>query len=222
MPATKWNDSYIGKKYGYLTILGLSAYKDNSKALKVFCKCQCGKIIEPNFHILIGKNQKSCGCHSKGQLIHGASTTKLYQKWANMLRRCNNPNDISYKNYGGRGIKVCKEWHNFLIFKFQMRKKYLDTKNKYEGKKISIERINNNDGYYFNNCIFILHKFQNRHRRNIYPVKAINRKTGEEVYKKTQKELAKKINLSYDHVHKVLKGKKRSKEWIIRPLLNPQ
>ncbi len=40
----------------------------------------------------------------------------LYSTWKSMLNRCNNPNNVSYKYYGGKGVKVCKEWFDFKTF----------------------------------------------------------------------------------------------------------
>jgi hypothetical protein len=42
--------------------------------------------------------------------------SKLYRVWAWMLSRCRNPNVIGWKNYGGRGIRVCDEWRTFAPF----------------------------------------------------------------------------------------------------------
>jgi hypothetical protein len=46
-----------------------------------------------------------------GNRVHGESKTPLYQTWINMRRRCENPRHVGYKNYGGRGIKVCEAWN---------------------------------------------------------------------------------------------------------------
>jgi len=219
-----YNDSYIGKKYNHLTIIGLSSNKANDGHIKVICKCICGKTIEPRFYYVRKKIQKSCGCMGKPRLTHGYSKTKLYKCYNDMIHRCKFPNDKSYKNYGGRGITVCKEWsEDFLTFRFQMRKKYLNAKRKYKGERITIERIDNNKGYYYHNCTFIPRRLQIKNRRNTIPCKAINRKTGKEVYAENQTELAKKINVPMGSLNCWFLKKRRSSKWIIRPLLiNPQ
>lgn len=48
------------------------------------------------------------------RLGHNKTNSKTYRAWAAMVQRCRNQNDVSYANYGGRGIEVCQEW---LIFK---------------------------------------------------------------------------------------------------------
>jgi hypothetical protein len=40
---------------------------------------------------------------------NGHSKTRLYMVYSLMLQRIHNPKDKDYKNYGGRGIKVCEE-----------------------------------------------------------------------------------------------------------------
>jgi len=66
-----------------------------------------------------------------------------YQAWQNMRARCNNKNTPYYKNYGGRGITVCKRWDNFKHF-------YSDMGDRPEGA--SLDRIDNNKGYSPENC----------------------------------------------------------------------
>lgn len=47
---------------------------------------------------------------------HGLANHPLYSVWYSMLRRCENPKDPAYKNYGGRGIAVCERWHDVQLF----------------------------------------------------------------------------------------------------------
>lgn len=85
------------------------------------CKCDCG-----NFKLVSGENlkslkTKSCGCYNKEltaqrNFKHGHNTRENtsieYTAWSQMIGRCYNVNNTRYKNYGGRGIKVCDKWLN--------------------------------------------------------------------------------------------------------------
>ena len=69
---------------------------------------------------------------------------RLKAVWRTMLYRCENPKADMYYAYGGRGIDVCKEWHDFDKFKADMLGGYQ--------KGLSIDRINNKEGYSKENC----------------------------------------------------------------------
>ena len=79
----------------------------------------------------------------------GMANTRVYRIWKDMNRRCHNPNRWAYKYYGGRGINVCKEWEtSFLAFLRDL------------GQPPSavhvIDRIDNDKGYFKNNCRWVL------------------------------------------------------------------
>jgi len=96
-----------------------------------------------------------------GVCTHGMSNTKIYKKWRSMKRRCNAKNTESkmYKNYSGRGITVCDEWKNdFMAFyTWAMANGYA------EG--LELDRKDNDKGYSPDNCRFITHKENERHKR---------------------------------------------------------
>ena len=83
--------------------------------------------------------------------------SKTYAVWHAMLQRCYSKNDKSYKYYGGRGIKVCDRWRNFVNFLEDMGE---------APPKLSIERKDHNGDYEPKNCEWVTHTMQMRNRRN--------------------------------------------------------
>jgi len=74
------------------------------------------------------------------------------------VQRCTNPRNPMYKNYGARGIFVCDEWRSFKNFERDMGAK--------PSSEHSIERINNDDGYYPGNCKWATTKEQAGNKRH--------------------------------------------------------
>lgn len=90
---------------------------------------------------------------------HGLSKTKNWNVWQSMLQRCNNMNSKDFYNYGGRGIKVCEEWLEYINFyNWSIENGYC------EGA--SIDRINPNGDYEPFNCRWITNKEQQNNKRN--------------------------------------------------------
>ena len=101
------------KRFGRLTVIKKLEKPQGVKSAYAYwlCKCECGNEIVASSSSLRRGHTRSCGCLAKDLLTsHGQSKTGLYRRWYGMRQRCNNPKDISYPNYGGRGIRVCEEW----------------------------------------------------------------------------------------------------------------
>lgn len=93
----------------------------------------------------------------KANNYHRLRHTAAYRSWKSMRTRCNNPNEKSYKDYGGRGITVCKRWDSFVNF-------YTDMGERPEGD-FSLDRIDNNGNYEPSNCRWATREQQNRNHR---------------------------------------------------------
>lgn len=154
----------IGQKFGRLTVIEQSK-NDRLGNRQWLCKCDCGNTKIIRTHDLKTGKVQSCGCLrlerlKKALTKHGQSDTKLHQVYFKMKGRCYNPKDKNYKDYGGRGIKVCDEWKNDFISFYQWA-----INNGYK-EGLTIDRIDNNGNYETSNCKWATMKEQCRHRRN--------------------------------------------------------
>lgn len=141
-----------GTKVGRLTILGQGEplFRNGRRIKTVDVVCDCGTnktLIEST--IKYKRPTKSCGCllrevASKVNRKHGLSTSPLYRRWLGMMSRCHKKTNTKYKDYGGRGIKVCPSWHEFMNF-------YNDNKESFK-PELELDRIDNNKGYSPENC----------------------------------------------------------------------
>ena|SRR3990167_111066 len=91
----------------------------------------------------------------------------FYWVWHNMKERCNNDKLPSYKDYGGRGIKLTKRWYAYTNFEADMYFSFLEAKIKLGEKRgdVTIDRRNNNAGYSKNNCRWVTIKVNDNNRR---------------------------------------------------------
>jgi len=93
----------------------------------------------------------------KNMKTHQMSKTRFYKIWKGIICRCNNKNHVRFKDYGGRGIKVCERWQEFENFRDDMLSKYKNN--------LSIDRIDNNGNYELKNCRWATVKQQNKNKR---------------------------------------------------------
>lgn len=171
MGVYKYDESYIGKKYNYLTITGFGYNDFGKRCFK--CECDCGKeklIITTD---VINGAVKSCGCMRNNILrklstVHGGCLyghpERLYRIYRGMIERCHNKNNTKYNDYGGRGITVCSDWReNYDTFRtWAIENGYDENKSR---KEQSIDRIDNDKGYSPDNCRWTTMKVQRTNQR---------------------------------------------------------
>lgn len=152
-----------GMKFGRLTVLSYIP-GTKKKGNKWVCKCDCGNLTEVYHNALTRNVSKSCGClrkevSGKTNLQHGITDTRIYKIWEGIKSRCSNSKLSCYKNYGGRGIKVCQEWlhsptafYNWAIA------------NGYE-ENLTLDREDVNGDYTPQNCRWVDYKTQANNKR---------------------------------------------------------
>ncbi len=144
-----------GQKFGRLEVIRLSSDK------KWECICDCGSVVRVVWRSLVTSNTSSCGClrrelRTRKNTTHNKSRTKVYKIWCGMIKRCYNQKSKSYKDYGGRGIEVCERWQEFENF-------YVDMGDPPKG--YTIERRDNDKGYFLENCCWVTKSEQNNNQR---------------------------------------------------------
>ncbi|MBV5327090.1 MAG: hypothetical protein JZU65_05545 [Chlorobium sp.] len=147
------------KSYNIISKIGLDEF---------LLICSCGEKIIANKQNLCLKNIKTCKCNlnkniiRKSKFIDGIPSIKhpLYSCWSAMKSRCNSKTNKMYSYYGGRGINVCCEW----TLSFEQFVKDIGPR---PFKSAELDRIDNNKGYYKDNCKWST-KIENMNNRNVY------------------------------------------------------
>lgn len=150
------------KRFARLVVLEkapASNPKDTSAHWLCLCDCGTKKVIRG--HSLRKGMTTSCGCFAREKnTVHGMHETRVYSIWEGIKERCLNQNRKEFKNYGGRGISLCKEWYKFEEF-------YKDMGD--PPKNHIIDRKDNDGDYTKDNCRWVTYEQSNNNtRHNVY------------------------------------------------------
>lgn len=156
----------VGNKHGKLTVIKEYGRTHGGVGEVLwFCMCDCGGSLATAGSALRSERTKQCkNCTSKGIIkrnskhlhAHRIKKTSTYKSWANMYTRSTNLNRKQSKDYVSRGITMCDRWFDFENFLADMGER---------PDGMSIDRINNDLGYYKENCRWADSKTQNNNKR---------------------------------------------------------
>lgn len=139
----------IGQVYGRLTVTKKTAQRAADGSVVWSCECSCGSIaLVSTNNLRSGDGTKSCGCLFRevfhGTITHGLTRNydrhPLYRRWCQMRERCTIPKHPRFKDWGGRGIRVCERWNSFGAFVEDMGMP--------PASGMQLDRYPNNDGNY--------------------------------------------------------------------------
>ena len=149
-------------RFGFLTVVARAGNNGlHSPKARWLCRCDCGREVTRESQYLRAKHRthpRSCGCHH-GNETHKMSHSRPYHIWVSMRRRCMDPSDKDFKNYGARGIYPCARWRDsFECFWADMAEGY--------AAHLTLGRHNNDTGYSKRNCRWETTKQQGDNKRN--------------------------------------------------------
>lgn len=155
-------NAIIGRTFSKLTVISW-ADPGRRGAPRVNCLCECGKSSTVFTSSLYGGATQSCGCLGRQARVasntrHGMTNVPGYKSWQAMVSRCTVPSNCSYPHYGGMGIQVCAEW-------IDSPGAFLAHIGDRPTSGHSIDRIDNDKGYFPGNVRWATAAEQSRNKR---------------------------------------------------------
>jgi hypothetical protein len=147
MPRRRGNErmNLVGHRYGMLSVLEYAGHS-NTRGFVWLCRCDCGGEILRSTALLRRPGTSSCGCfRGTWTKTHGMSQSSVYKIWSNIKKRCFDPRNTSYADYGGRGIVMCDGWRRSAA-------SFLRDVGDRPSDSHSLDRRNNNAGYSCGHC----------------------------------------------------------------------
>lgn len=153
----------VGRRFGRLVVKAMVNVPGKRDNLRWECVCDCGAVAVVKCASLLCGKTKSCGCLKREtQTTHGMSRHALYAIYNGIIGRCTNPKHGSYGLYGGRGISLDPSWiSNPLKFIEDVTSRLGERPS--EGH--SLDRIDNDVGYFIHNLRWSTQDEQVRNRR---------------------------------------------------------
>lgn len=213
----------VGYVSNNLTVIEILDERTNDKRRLCRCLCnRCGKETVKPLSMIKNGRLKSCGCGkgASGGIVKGIKVVKvdgssymsynslptdhpLMKPWKSMLRRCSERTGRNGKNYRGKGITYDPRFKDFEFFKSVAPDGYVDG--------LTIERINNNQGYYEGNIRWATPREQSNNRST--NILVIDPTTGDEL---TISRLSRRYKVPYQRLMNRYNSGDRGVE-LIRP-----
>jgi len=201
MPRTGQFLDLANQKFGDWTALRQEGRNSYGQYFWI-CRCVCGAERSVLAAPLRRGRSTGCGCaaraaRSRRMTTHGMKNTPPWNTWMAMRKRCRDPNNIGWSIYGGRGIRVCKEWdESFEVFWRDMKPAWKPG--------LTIERIDVNGHYEPGNCTWIPLEDQARNRRS------------NAAWRNVSTDLTGSIVGRWEVLHPVGKSRWGSQQWLCR------